>query len=92
MEQDKPKISVIVPVYNVEAFVEKCLVSLAVQTYPNMEVIMVDDASTDSGGDICDDFAARDSRFWLCIFRRTVDFPLPGIKESVRHPENILLL
>lgn len=63
MEQDKPKISVIVPVYNVEAFVEKCLVSLAVQTYPNMEVIMVDDASTDSGGDICDDFAARDSRF-----------------------------
>lgn len=42
----KPKISVVVPVYNVEAYVEKCLASLAAQTYPNMEVIVVDDAST----------------------------------------------
>lgn len=63
MEREKPKISVIVPVYNVEAYVEKCLVSLAGQTYPNMEIILVDDASTDSGGSICDAFAARDNRF-----------------------------
>ena len=59
----KPKISVVVPVYNVEAYVEKCLASLAAQTYPNMEVIVVDDASTDGGGPICDAWAARDRRF-----------------------------
>ena len=59
----KPKISVVVPVYNVEAYVEKCLASLAAQTYPNMEVIVVDDASADGGGSICDAWAARDRRF-----------------------------
>ena len=63
MGEIKPKISVIVPVYNVEAYVEKCLASLAAQTYPNMEVIVVDDASTDGGGTICDAWAARDRRF-----------------------------
>ena len=63
MEQKNPLISVIVPVYNVEAYVEKCLASLAAQTYLNMEVIVVDDASTDGGGVICDAWAARDSRF-----------------------------
>lgn len=63
MREIKPKISVVVPVYNVEAYVEKCLASLAAQTYPNMEFIVVDDASTDGGGSICDAWAARDSRF-----------------------------
>lgn len=59
----KPKISVVVPVYNVEAYVEKCLASLAAQTYPAMEVLVVDDASTDGGGLLCDAWAARDRRF-----------------------------
>lgn len=63
MEEQKPRISVIVPVYNVEAYVKKCLASLAAQTYPNMEIILVDDASTDGGGRICDAWAARDGRF-----------------------------
>ena len=40
MREIKPKISVVVPVYNVEAYVEKCLASLAAQTHPNMEVLM----------------------------------------------------
>lgn len=63
MREIKPKISVVVPVYNVEAYVEKCLASLAAQTYPNMEVLVVDDTSTDGGGPICDAWAARDRRF-----------------------------
>lgn len=63
MKRERPKISVIVPVYNVEAYVEKCLASLAGQTYPCMEVILVDDASTDGGGRICDGWTARDGRF-----------------------------
>lgn len=58
-----PKISVIVPVYKVEAYVEKCLASLAGQTYPHIEVIVVDDCSPDGSGQICRGWAARDSRF-----------------------------
>ena len=63
MEGERPKISVIVPVYNVEAYAERCLASLAAQTYPHMEVVMVDDASTDGGGRICDAWAAREEGF-----------------------------
>lgn len=63
MGLERPRISVIVPVYKVEAYVEKCLASLAAQTYPNMEVIVVDDASPDGSGPLCDAWAARDRRF-----------------------------
>lgn len=63
MIQERPLISVVVPVYNVEGYLEQCLASLAAQTYPHMEVILVDDASTDGGGRICDAWAARDRRF-----------------------------
>lgn len=63
MGQKCPKISVIVPVYNVEPYLERCLGSIAAQTYPNMEAILVDDASTDGGEKICQDWAARDGRF-----------------------------
>ena len=59
---DKPLISVIVPVYNVERYMELCLNSLLAQTWPNFEVILVDDASTDRSGQICDAWAARDGR------------------------------
>lgn len=63
MGLERPRISVIVPVYKVEAYVEKCLASLSAQTYPNMEVIVVDDASPDGSGSLCDAWAARDRRF-----------------------------
>ncbi len=68
MERERPKISVVVPVYNVAAYVEKCLASLAEQTYPNMEVIVVDDASSDGGGELCDGWADRDPRFQIVHF------------------------
>ena len=63
MALEKLKISVIVPVYNVAAYVEKCLLSLAVQTYPYMEVIVVDDGSSDGSSRICDAWPTRDGRF-----------------------------
>ncbi|MCM1103031.1 MAG: glycosyltransferase [Clostridium sp.] len=55
-------ISVIIPVYNVEKYIERCLDSVVSQTYTNLEIILVDDGSTDSSGDICDHYKQKDRR------------------------------
>lgn len=55
-------ISVIIPVYNVEAYINRCVESIVAQTYTNMEIILVDDGSSDNSGSICDDWAKKDSR------------------------------
>lgn len=60
--ENKPLLSVIIPVYNVEAFLTRCVGSVLNQTYDNLEVILIDDGSRDGSGGICDDYAARDSR------------------------------
>ena len=56
------KISIIVPVYNVEKYLEKCVNSIINQTYRNLEIILIDDGSTDNSGIICDELAKKDSR------------------------------
>lgn len=58
-----PFISVIIPIYNVEKYLEQCLYSVLDQTYTDWEAILVDDGSPDSCPGICDAYAARDSRF-----------------------------
>ena len=58
----KPIISVIVPVYNVEKYVSKCLDSILKQTLKDIEIIVVDDGSTDNSGSICDRYAEQDKR------------------------------
>lgn len=58
----RERISVIVPVYNVEHYLENCIKSICGQTYRQLEIILVDDGSTDHSGVICDHFAALDSR------------------------------
>jgi glycosyltransferase involved in cell wall biosynthesis len=55
-------ISIIVPIYNVEKYLERCVASVRSQTYTNIEIILVDDGSPDQCGKICDDLATRDSR------------------------------
>ena len=56
------QISVIVPVYNVEKYLPECLDSILGQDYPHLEVILIDDGSTDHSGAICDEYAAKDGR------------------------------
>ena len=57
------KVSVIVPVYNVELYLRKCLDSLRSQTYSNIEVVLVDDGSSDRSGEICNEYMNQDTRF-----------------------------
>ena len=57
-----PKISVIVPVYNVEKYLPECLDSIIAQTLSDLEIILIDDGSTDSSGKIADDYAKKDAR------------------------------
>ena len=56
-------VSVIIPVYNAERSLRRCLDSFANQTYKDLDIIVVDDGSTDGSGAICDDYVAKDSRF-----------------------------
>lgn len=55
-------ISVVVPVYNVENFIDKCIDSIEQQSYQNLDIILIDDGSTDNSGKICDEWASRDKR------------------------------
>ena len=61
MEQ-LPLISVIVPVYKVEPYLEKCVNSIRNQTYHNLEILLVDDGSPDRCGEMCDEYAKLDPR------------------------------
>lgn len=59
---EEKKISVVVPVYNAQDHLERCVKGLFAQTYQNLEIILVDDGSKDKSGAICDHLAQRDSR------------------------------
>ena len=64
-----PKVSIVVPVYNVEKYLEQCLESIVNQTLKDIEIICVDDGSTDKSGEILDKYAADDARvkdeYWI---------------------------
>lgn len=80
---DNPLISVVMPVYNVERFIEPCLNSVLAQTWPNFEVILVDDGSTDRSGQICDALASRDTRIRVSHFPQNRG-PSAARNEGVR--------
>ena len=62
MAMNSEKISVIIPIYQVEKYLEKCIHSIIAQTYRNLEIILVDDGSTDASPAICYRFRSEDSR------------------------------
>lgn len=57
-----PEISVIVPVYNTEKYLQRCIDSILAQTFTDFEILLIDDGSTDGSGKICDEYAGKDSR------------------------------
>lgn len=62
MFENMPLISVIVPVYNTDTILNKCLDSVINQTYKNLEIIIIDDGSTDNSPEICDSYKCNDNR------------------------------
>lgn len=58
----RPMLSVVIPVYNVEDYLNRCIQSVRKQSYQNLEIILVDDGSTDRSGNYCDQYAAEDNR------------------------------
>lgn len=64
------RISIIVAVYNIEAYIAHCIESLCSQTYRNLEIILVVDGATDSSGKICEEYAKKDDRIQV-VYRKT---------------------
>ena len=58
----KPEISIIVPIYNVEKYLPRCIESILAQTFTNFELILVNDGSEDDSGEVCDRYAKEDKR------------------------------
>ncbi|MBY7659044.1 glycosyltransferase, partial [Lactiplantibacillus plantarum] len=56
------KFSIIIPVYNSEKYIEKCVSSITQQTHQDLEIFLIDDGSTDNSGNICDELSKADSR------------------------------
>ena len=81
-------ISVIVPVYKVEAYLRQSLDSILGQTYKDLDIILIVDGSPDRCGDICETYAQKDSRIRVFI-RRKKDCLRPGILAFGKQGENI---
>ena len=84
MEERKPLVSVIVPVYNVYPYLRDCVQSVQAQSYQNWELLLVDDGSTDGSGELCDEMAASG-----CSISPMGDSPMPGMSGCNRRRENI---
>ncbi|WP_408569401.1 glycosyltransferase family 2 protein [Streptococcus suis] len=77
---NKPLISIIVPVYNVENYLDECIQTVLAQTYSNWELLLINDGSTDSSGSMCDDYAKGDERIYIKHIKKKAKVcPKPAI-------------
>lgn len=60
--RESPRVSIVVPIYNVEKYLSECIDSIISQTHSNLEIILVNDGSTDGCADLCDEYAKKDNR------------------------------
>lgn len=84
-----PLISVIIPVFNVERYLKRCLDSVINQTYKKLEIILVNDGSTDKSGEICDSYASIDKRVKV-IHKKTGDYQM--LETLVYLKQQVILL
>lgn len=77
-----PLLSIIVPIYNIAAYLEKCIESIQNQSYCNIEIILVNDGSTDDSGRICDEYAKGDRR--ICVIHKENEGLVKARKTGVR--------
>lgn len=75
-ENSSPLVSVIVPVYKAQAYLNRCVDSLLAQTYPHLQIILINDGSPDSSGAICDEYACKDPRILV------VHIPNGGVSNA----------
>ena len=78
-------VSLIVPIYNTEKFLEKCLDSIINQTFENVEILLIDDGSTDCSGKICDKYQKSDARIKVIHKRQNeglMEARITGIKNA----------
>ena len=81
LKNEEIKLSVIVPIYNVDQYLEKCIESIIHQTYTNLDIILVDDGSTDKSGEICDKYAVEDNR--ITVIHKENGGPDSARKEGI---------
>ena len=82
------KFSIIVPIYNIEEYLPKCLESITNQTHKDFEVLLVDDGSPDNSAQICKEYEAKDSRF-KHLKKKMVDFQMQEIMVLNMQRENM---
>lgn len=73
-------VSVIVPAYNIQNYIRRCVDSIRNQTYSELEILLIDDGSTDDTGELCDEFAQQDERITV-YHKKTEDFLRQEIME-----------
>ena len=67
-----PAVSIVVPIYNAEKYLENCIYSIINQTFIDMQILLIDDGSTDRSGEICDNYAQWDTRILVFHMRNAV--------------------